>query len=94
MVKDLRSAQQVLNSSQDVHLFYKKHKILNILCCSSYKENFTVKKGQIKVLSFRLSKITQDTRKREVSSCEKAADNQARSPINLHFVKLPGGVFK
>ncbi|KAJ6976685.1 hypothetical protein NC653_028753 [Populus alba x Populus x berolinensis] len=133
------------------------------------EKNFTVKTRQIKVLSFRLSKITQDSRKRNLSlgyrfsflfivlaswhsqefldhfyifsvakkdeisgfhndklhldqihrfpisvsivtfwssdafflascteflSCEKAADNQARSPINLHFVKLPFGVFK
>ncbi|KAJ6887883.1 hypothetical protein NC652_029014 [Populus alba x Populus x berolinensis] len=58
------------------------------------EKNFTVKKRQVKVLSFRLSKITQDSRKREVLSCEKAADNQAPSPINLHFVKLPFGVFK
>ncbi|KAJ6881434.1 hypothetical protein NC651_028114 [Populus alba x Populus x berolinensis] len=31
------------------------------------EKNFTVKKGQVKVLSFRLSKITQDSRKRNLS---------------------------
>ncbi|KAG5233717.1 hypothetical protein IMY05_012G0011300 [Salix suchowensis] len=42
----------------------------------------------IKVLSFTLSKLTPKT------PAKKAADNQARSPINLHSVKLPVGVFK